>query len=120
MGGKAGDDLNSRYGRGGGRAAYTGEQALIHKWMKMYDVQTLFYGHDHVFTDIPVDGIHYVCVGSAGAPWKFTEEETGYRTFWTPSGYTWVDVHETLVKVSFIGTDIPDPKGRVLHSFEIS
>jgi hypothetical protein len=120
VGGKAGDDLNSCYGRGGGRAAYTGEQALIHEWMKTYGVQVLFYGHDHVFTDIPVDGIHYVCVGSAGAPWKFTEEETGYKTFWTPSGYTWVDVHEARVKISFIGTDIPGPKWQVLHSFEIS
>ena len=120
VGGKAGNDLNSRYGRGGGRAAYTGEQALIHEWMKTYGVQALFYGHDHVFTDIPVDGIHYVCVGSAGAPWKFTEEETGYKTFWTPSGYTWVDVHETWVKISFIGTDIPGSERQVLHSFEIS
>lgn len=120
VGGKAGDDLNSRYGRGGGRAAYTGEQALIHEWMKTYGVQALFYGHDHVFTDIPMEGIHYVCVGSAGAPWKFTEEETGYRTFWTPSGYTWVDVRETRVKISFIGTDIPGSEEQVLHSFEIS
>jgi hypothetical protein len=120
VGGKAGDDLNSRYGRGGGRAAHTGEQALIHEWMKTYGVQALFYGHDHVFTDIPVDGIHYVCVGSAGAPWKFIEEETGYKTFWTPSGYTWVDVHEKRVKISFIGKDIRDREGRVLHSFEIS
>lgn len=119
VGGKAGDDFNSRYGRGGGRAAHTGEQALIHEWMKTYGVQALFYGHDHVFTDIPVDGIHYVCVGSAGAPWKFTEEETGYKTYWTPSGYTWVDVHETGVKISFIGTDIPGLEWRVLHSFEI-
>jgi hypothetical protein len=120
VGGKGGNDLNSRYGRGGGRAAHTGEQALIHEWMKAYGVQVLFYGHDHVFTDILVDGIHYVCVGSAGAPWKFTEKETGYKTFWTPSGYTWVDVHDTRVKISFIGTEIAGPKGRVLHSFEIS
>jgi hypothetical protein len=120
VGGNGGDDLNSRYGRGGGRAAHAGEQALIHEWMKTYGVQAFFYGHDHVFTDIPVDGIHYICVGSAGAPWKFTEEETGYKTYWTPSGYTWVDVHEKRVKISFIGTDIPGPEGRVLYSFEIS
>jgi hypothetical protein len=119
VGGKAGDDLNSRYGRGGGRAAYTGEQAVIHEWMKTYGVQALFYGHDHVFTDISVDGIHYICVGSAGAPWKFTREETGYKTFWTPSGYTWVDVHETQVKISFVRPDIASPEGRVFHSFEI-
>jgi hypothetical protein len=71
VGGNAGDEMNSRYGRGGGRAARMGEQALIHEWMRQYGVQALFYGHDHVFTDIVVDSIHYVCVGSAGAPWKF-------------------------------------------------
>ena len=77
-------------------------------------------GDDHVFTDIPVDGIRYICVGSAGAPWKFTEEETGYKTFWTPSGYTWVDVHETRLKISFIKPDITRPEGSGLHRFDIS
>jgi hypothetical protein len=117
--GNAGDDLNSRYGRGGGHAAHIGEQAVVHEWMKTYGVQALFYGHDHVFADLPVDGIHYICVGSAGAPWKFTKEETGYKTFWTPSGYTWVDVHETRVKISFIKPEITNPGEKVLHSFEI-
>jgi phosphodiesterase/alkaline phosphatase D-like protein len=120
VGGKAGDALNSRYGRGGGRAAHTGEQAIIHQWMRRYGVQALFYGHDHVFSDMAVDDVHYVCVGSAGAPWKFTEPETGYSRFWTPSGYTWVDVGEKTMKVSFVE---PQPGGEnenILHSFEIT
>jgi 3',5'-cyclic AMP phosphodiesterase CpdA len=120
VGGNAGDEVNSRYGRGGGRAAKTGEQALIHGWMRQYGVQALFYGHDHVFTDITVDGVHYICVGSAGAPWKFGTEETGYERFWTPSGYTWVDVSEESLKVSFIGTSEAVAGGQVLHSFVIS
>ena len=120
VGGNAGDDVNSRYGRGGGRAAKTGEQALIHSWMRQYGVQALFYGHDHVFTDITADGIHYVCVGSAGAPWKFGAEETGYERFWAPSGYTWVDVSEESLKVSFIGTSEAVAGEQVLHSFVIS
>jgi hypothetical protein len=66
VGGNAGDDLNTRYGRGGGRAARVAEQAQIHALMKQFGVQALFYGHDHVFTDEVVDGIHYVCAGSAG------------------------------------------------------
>jgi len=33
-------------------------------------VQIFFYAHDHVFTDMVVDGIHYTLPGSAGAPWK--------------------------------------------------
>ena len=120
VGGKAGDDLNSRYGRGGGRAAHVGEQALIHKWMRQYGVQALFYGHDHVFTDMTVDGIHYTCVGSAGAPWKFTEAETGYGRYWPPSGYTWVDVTPEALKVSFIEPGGTEAKDRILHSFTIS
>jgi 3',5'-cyclic AMP phosphodiesterase CpdA len=119
VGGNAGDETNSRYGRGGGRAAKTGEQALIHGWMRQFGVQALFYGHDHVFTDIAVDGIHYVCVGSAGAPWKFGTEETGYERFWTPSGFTWVEVSEESLRVSFVGTGDAAPGGRVLHSFVV-
>lgn len=119
VGGNAGDDVNSRYGRGGGRAARVGEQALIHQWMKQFGVSALFYGHDHVFTDIPVDGIHYVCVGSAGAPWKFTTSITGYEKYWTPSGYTWVDVEQDKLKISFVKPDLADPKGKVLHTFDI-
>jgi hypothetical protein len=120
VGGKGGDELNSRYGRGGGRAAKVGEQALIHDWMRRYGAQVLFYGHDHVFTDMKVDGIHYICVGSAGAPWKFGQAETGYDRFWTPSGYTWVDVAGEALRVSFVRPDTRSREGVVLHSFDIS
>ena len=119
VGGNAGDDLNSRYGRGGGRAANVGEQGLIHDWMKQYGVQALLYGHDHVFTDQVVDGIHYICVGSAGAPWKFGKEETGYDQFWTPSGYTWVDVMPGNLKISFIEPGDSSKQDRVLHSVDL-
>ena len=118
--GKAGDDLNSRYGRGGGQAAKIGEQKLIHEWMKKFYVNALFYGHDHVFTDMQVDGIHYTCAGSAGAPWKFTTDETGYRKYWPDSGYAWVDVYREKIQVSFIRPDIEKPEGKILHLFEIA
>jgi 3',5'-cyclic AMP phosphodiesterase CpdA len=119
VGGNAGDAANSRYGRGGGKAAKTGEQALIHSWMRQFGVQALFYGHDHVFTDIAVDGIHYICVGSAGAPWKFGTEETGYERFWTPSGFTWVDVSRESLRIAFIGASETVAGGEMLHSFVI-
>jgi 3',5'-cyclic AMP phosphodiesterase CpdA len=119
-GGNAGDELNSRYGRGGGKAAGTGEQALIHGWMRRFGVQALFYGHDHVFTDTIVDGVHYICVGSAGAPWKFTTQETGYEKYWTPSGFTWVDRGKDFLRVSFFETREASPLGALLHSFTIS
>jgi len=32
--GKAGDDINTRYGRGGGQAAKIGEQKKLHEWMQ--------------------------------------------------------------------------------------
>jgi hypothetical protein len=120
VGGKAGDDVNSRYGRGGGRAARVGEQAFIHQLMRRYGAQALFYGHDHVFTDMVVDGIHYTCVGSAGAPWKFTTEETGYEKYWTPSGFTWVDVTQDSLKVSFVAPKADAPQDETFHSFVIS
>ena len=120
VGGNAGDDVNSRYGRGGGQAARTGEQALIHEWMLQFGVQALFYGHDHVFTDNQVDGIHYICVGSAGAPWKFPESVTGYKDYWTSSGFTWVDIEQNKLKISFISPHDVNDEEKVLASFSIT
>ncbi len=119
VGGNAGNEVNSRYGRGGGRAAHVGEQALLHGWMRKFGVQALFYGHDHVFTDNVVDGIHYTCVGSAGAPWKFGTAETGYETYWTPSGYTFVTAGTDDLTVSFIRPDEHVGEGVAMHTFVI-
>jgi hypothetical protein len=102
VGGNAGNDVDSAYGRGGGRAAHVGEQEVVHQMMLQYGVQIMFYGHDHVFTDMVVDGIHYSLPGSAGAPWKFTEAETGYTTFWPDSGWGRVDVTPDSVHVQFV------------------
>jgi hypothetical protein len=111
VGGAAGDYINSAYGRGGGQAAQVGEQAAVHGLMLEYGVQIFFYGHDHVFTDMVVDGIHYTLPGSAGAPWKFNEYETGYTQYWPDSGHARVDVSPSAVKVEFIaqgGTPLYD------------
>ena len=74
----------------------------MHELMRQYGVQIFFYGHDHVFTDMVVDGIHYTLPGSAGAPWKFVEAETGYTTFWPDSGWARVDVTPDDVHVQFV------------------
>jgi 3',5'-cyclic AMP phosphodiesterase CpdA len=102
VGGNAGDDADSAYGRGGGRAAHVGEQEIVHQMMRDYGVQLFFYGHDHVFTDMVVDGIHYSLPGSAGAIWMFTAAETGYTTFWPDSGWARVDVTSDDVHVRFV------------------
>ncbi|HWP05746.1 MAG TPA: hypothetical protein VNN72_08395, partial [Polyangiaceae bacterium] len=102
VGGKAGNDVDSAYGRGGGQAAYVGEQAIIHQMLLDYGVQIFFYAHDHVFTDMTVDGVHYTLPGSAGAPWKFTPDETGYGDYWSDSGFARLDVTPDTVDVSFI------------------
>src|SRR5690606_1194616 len=86
-------------------------------------VQIFFYGHDHVFTDMVVDGIHYTLPGSAGAPWKFVTSETGYVNYWPESGYGRVRVSPEEVQVDFIaqgGTNlysytIPDPTHESLN-----
>jgi 3',5'-cyclic AMP phosphodiesterase CpdA len=105
VGGKAGNEANSRYGRGGGLAANVGEQAIVHQLMRDYGVQVFFYGHDHVFVDMTVDGIHYTQPGSAGAPWKFTTDETGYEDFWYDSGWAKVDVAPESVHVTFFSVN---------------
>lgn len=102
VGGNGGDDVDSAYGRGGGRAAHVGEQELVHELMLEYGVQAFFYGHDHVFTDMVVDGIHYSLPGSAGAPWFFSDAETGYTEYWADSGWARVDVSPEQVHVQFI------------------
>lgn len=102
VGGAGGTEANAVYGRGGGLAANVGEQARVHDLMLKHGVQIFFYGHDHVFTDIVVDGIHYTLPGSAGAPWKFSESETGYAESWLDSGYAQVRVTPDDVHVKFV------------------
>ncbi len=102
VGGAGGDEENAIYGRGGGLAANVGEQARVHDLMVQHDAQIFFYGHDHVFTDMVVDDIHYTLPGSAGAPWKFDESETGYEQQWLDSGYARVQVSPTEVTVRFL------------------
>jgi hypothetical protein len=115
VGGAAGDPANSAYGRGGGQAARVGEQAIVHDLMLRHGVQIFFYGHDHVFTDMVVDGIHYTLPGSAGAPWKFTTVETGYTTYWPDSGRARVHVSPEDVRVDFLAVG-----GAVLTSYAIT
>ncbi len=101
-GGAAGDAADSAYGRGGGQAAHVGEQATLHQLMLQYGVQIFFYGHDHVFTDMQVDGIHYTLPGSAGAIWMFPQSQTGYAQSWLESGWGRVTVSPDSVDVQLV------------------
>lgn len=102
VGGAAGDAINSAYGRGGGQAAYVGEQAKVHQLMLRHGAQIFFYGHDHVFTDIVVDGIHYTLPGNAGAIWPFSSSLTGYSQSWLEYGWGRVTVGPEQVHVQLI------------------
>ena len=115
VGGNGGDRENSDYGRGGGRAAYVGEQRWLHDLMRECGAQILFYGHDHVFTDLVVDGIHYTLPGTISAPWRFDQEETGYERYWKDSGYGRVDVTPERMRVQFVNQD-----GEILHQYEVA
>ncbi|HEY3496864.1 MAG TPA: metallophosphoesterase [Polyangiaceae bacterium] len=114
VGGNGGNPTDSAYGRGGGRAAYVGEQALIHELLLEHGVQIFFYGHDHVFEDMVVDGVHYTLPGSAGAPWKFSEYETGYEDYWVESGHARLNVGPEQVRVDFVSSE-----GTTLHSYTL-
>ena len=114
VGGNAGNEFDTAYGRGGGRAAYVGEQATVHDMLRRYGVQIFFYGHDHVFTDMVVDGVHYTLPGSAGAPWKFDATETGYDEYWPDSGYGRVNVSADRVTVDFVAMG-----GNVLSTYSL-
>ena len=115
VGGAAGDSDDSAYGRGGGQAAYVGEQAKVHQLMLQYGVQIFFYGHDHVFTDMQVDGIHYSEPGSAGAIWMFSSSETGYQKYWAESGWGRVTGGPNAVDVQFLSMD-----GELLYAYALN
>lgn len=115
VGGNGGNPADSAYGRGGGRAARVGEQAWVHELCLKHGVQVLFYGHDHVFTDQVVDGVHYTLPGTTSAPWRFKPEETGYEQYWPDSGYARVAVSPQRLKVEFVALG-----GRALHEFEVA
>ena len=112
--GKGGDDRSTIYARGGGRAARVGEQARIHELAVRHGAQAIFLGHDHVFVDLEVDGVHYTIPGSAGAPWKFTSEATGYEIFDRRSGFATVEVAPEGLRVEWRDVD-----GRVFGGYEV-
>ncbi len=114
VGGAAGDSADAAYGRAGGQAAYVGEQAKVQQLMLQYGVQIFFYGHDHVFTDMQVDGIHYTLPGSAGAIWMFSKDQTGYAQSWQESGWGQVTVSPTSVDVRFLTMN-----GQVLYEYTL-
>ncbi len=114
VGGNAGNAFETLYGRGGPRAASSGEQATVHAMMREFGVQIFFFGHDHVFLDEVVDGIHYALPGSCGAPWKFGTEVTGYRSYWPDSGHGRLTVRPDRASVEFV-----DRQGGVIHRFSV-
>ncbi len=114
VGGRAGDEENSAYGRGGGQAYDVGEQAWVHDLMKRTGVQLFLYGHDHVFTDLEVDGIHYTLPGTTGAPWRFSTEETGYEEYWPDAGHARVSVTPERLTVEFVSVE-----RTVLYSYSV-
>lgn len=114
VGGAAGDPEDSAYGRGGGQAAYVGEQAKVHQLMLEHGVQVFFYGHDHVFTDMTVDGIHYSEPGNAGAIWMFDSALTGYQQSWLEPGWARVAVGPEAVRVEFLSTE-----GQTIYGYSL-
>jgi hypothetical protein len=114
VGGNAGNAFETLYGRGGPRAASAGEQATVHAMMRDLGVQIFFFGHDHVFLDEVVDGIHYTLPGSCGAPWKFGTEITGYRSYWPDSGHARLTVGPARTTVELV-----DREARVIHRFVV-
>ncbi len=112
--GNAGNPHDTLYGRGGARAANVGEQRIVHEMMRKYGVQIFFYGHDHVFVDDVVDGIHYALPGSFGAPWHFERAVTGYERFWQDSGHARLTVASKEARVEYV-----NQRGTVFHSFAV-
>jgi predicted phosphodiesterase len=114
VGGNAATQIETLYGRGGPRGALVGEQRLLHELMADVGVQIFFFGHDHVFVDEVIDGIHYTLPGSCGAPWKFGPEVTGYGRYWPDSGHGRLIVEPDQATVEFV-----NQPGEVIHRFSV-
>lgn len=112
VGGMDDDPAEAAYGRGGGLAAHVGEQTRVHELMRTYGVQIFFYGHDHYFTDMVVDGIHYTLPGSAGVMYEAANARIGDTNDFFGSGHGLVTVTPEQVQVDFIGLG-----GELLHRF---
>jgi hypothetical protein len=82
--------------------------------MLEHGVQIFFYGHDHIFTDMTVDGIHYTLPGRAGTNWIFPPEELGYEQTWPDSGHARVRVTPSAVTVEFVSLDRD-----ILHAYSL-
>jgi hypothetical protein len=80
------------YGRGGGSFAKVGEQGRIHDLMIQCGGSIVFKGHDHVYADEVVDGVHYTTCGcthgerNKGPQWIDTQ---GFRELY-PGGFTYL------------------------------
>lgn len=114
IGGNGGNMRESLYGRGGGRAFNIGEQKILHDLMKKHGVQTMFYGHDHVFTDMKVESIHYTLPGSAGMTKKFGKHWTGYHKYRKDSGFAMLSIEKQHAEVKFINL-----KGKTFYSYRL-
>lgn len=114
VGGAGPDPIDAAYGRGGGLAAQVGEQATVHALMREHGVQVFFYGHDHLFTDMVVDGIHYTLPGRAGTNWVFDPTLMGYARSWPDSGHARVHVSPEQVRVELVNLD-----REVLHAYTL-
>ena len=115
VGGAGPDEVTAAYGRGGGLAAHVGEQARVHALMREHGAQIFFYGHDHVFTDMVVDGIHYTLAGRAGTNWLFGSDTLGYPTVWRDSGHVRVRVSPAELRVELVNLD-----REILHAYSVA
>jgi 3',5'-cyclic AMP phosphodiesterase CpdA len=114
VGGAGPDEITAAYGRGGGLAAHVGEQARVHALMREHGAGIFFYGHDHVFTDMVVDGIHYTLAGRAGTNWVFGSDTLGYARTWADSGHVRVRVEPERVRVELVNLE-----RKVLYAYDL-
>lgn len=109
------------YGRGGGKYARVGEQAKVNELMKKHGARFFLYGHDHIFTHQPADGIDFVCCGRPsylnpewyprpGFVEAYGENKGDPHGFLAALGYTRLTISPSEVKLDYIRT-APDPGG---------
>jgi len=130
-------DSGYAYGRGGGRYARVGEQAILTDLMRKAGARFWLYGHDHVFAHQRAEEIDFVCCGRptflqprwwSQPGWKEAYGEHAARNpvdFHAAIGYTRLEISPEQTRLEYIRTGT-DPKnvenvsaaeGEVVYAF---
>ena len=114
VGGNAGDDIDSAYGRGGGRAAHVGEQAISTTCCCGTASRSSFTGTTTCSRTWSSTASTTRCPAARARRGNSRRSRRDTRTYWPDSGYGRVSVSPDHAQVDFVAMG-----GQVLSSYTL-